>query len=200
MSDISQGEGWWLASDGKWYAPEQHHDYLPPPPVAAVQPPPFSQETAYAPPITTAQASPPFPTPPRSQVQGSPSVAPLGKSRSPAGVLGLSIVTLGIYYLYWYGTINGEIKRHDTHIKVTPGWCVVALFIPIANIVTAYMTAARIRQMQLDEGATQTISPVVALLLAIFLGIGYPLYVASQLSEHWHAHTVVMLRGVIPSV
>src|SRR5262245_38169099 len=26
MSDTSQGEGWWQASDGKWYAPEQHPD------------------------------------------------------------------------------------------------------------------------------------------------------------------------------
>ncbi|MEY2451119.1 MAG: hypothetical protein QOD92_693, partial [Acidimicrobiaceae bacterium] len=24
MSDISQGEGWWQASDHKWYPPEQH--------------------------------------------------------------------------------------------------------------------------------------------------------------------------------
>ncbi len=24
MSDISQGDGWWQASDGKWYSPEQH--------------------------------------------------------------------------------------------------------------------------------------------------------------------------------
>ena len=24
MSDTSQGPGWWLASDGKWYPPEQH--------------------------------------------------------------------------------------------------------------------------------------------------------------------------------
>ena len=26
MSDTSQGEGWWQASDGKWYPPEQHPD------------------------------------------------------------------------------------------------------------------------------------------------------------------------------
>jgi uncharacterized membrane protein HdeD (DUF308 family) len=24
MSDVSQGPGWWLASDGKWYPPESH--------------------------------------------------------------------------------------------------------------------------------------------------------------------------------
>ncbi len=26
MSDTSQGSGWWRASDGKWYPPEQHPD------------------------------------------------------------------------------------------------------------------------------------------------------------------------------
>jgi len=25
MSDISQGDGWWQASDGKWYPPESAH-------------------------------------------------------------------------------------------------------------------------------------------------------------------------------
>ena len=26
MSDTSQGPGWWLASDGRWYPPETHPD------------------------------------------------------------------------------------------------------------------------------------------------------------------------------
>lgn len=36
MSDIAQGPGWWRASDGRWYPPEQHPNYqrLPPPPTA----------------------------------------------------------------------------------------------------------------------------------------------------------------------
>lgn len=29
MSDTSQGPGWWLASDGKWYPPERHPGYRP---------------------------------------------------------------------------------------------------------------------------------------------------------------------------
>ena len=32
MSDTSKGDGWWLANDGKWYAPELHSEYPPPPP------------------------------------------------------------------------------------------------------------------------------------------------------------------------
>jgi len=117
----------------------------------------------------------------------------LGKDRSPASVLGLSIITLGIYYLVWYYKVNDEIRKHDPSINVKPGWAVVALFVPICNLVSGYSTAARIRQMQLDEGATQTISPIVALLLQIFLGIGYPLYIASQMREHWHAHRLTAL-------
>ncbi len=35
MSDVSQGPGWWLASDGKWYAPEQYVQPAPPSQTAA---------------------------------------------------------------------------------------------------------------------------------------------------------------------
>ena len=34
MSDTSQGPGWWQASDGKWYPPEQAPGYQPPAPAA----------------------------------------------------------------------------------------------------------------------------------------------------------------------
>jgi hypothetical protein len=40
MSDVSQGLGWWQASDLKWYPPERHPDYVPPPP-----PPPADDVT-----------------------------------------------------------------------------------------------------------------------------------------------------------
>jgi hypothetical protein len=31
MSDTSQGPGWWLASDGRWYPPETHPGHEPEP-------------------------------------------------------------------------------------------------------------------------------------------------------------------------
>lgn len=115
-------------------------------------------------------------------------IGPVGKDRSPAAVLGLSIVTIGIYYLYWYGSLNGEIQRHDPSIRVSPGLAVLSQLVPIANLISAYATAARLRQMQLDDDNSDTISPVVALLLYLLLGIAYPLYLASQAREHWHGH------------
>jgi drug/metabolite transporter (DMT)-like permease len=113
----------------------------------------------------------------------------IGKDRSPGAILGLSIITLGIYFLVWHGKLNAEIERHAPDIKVSPGLAVLAMMLPISNMVSAYGTAARIRQMQKDCGDGDTISPVVALLLFIFLGIGYPLYVGSQVREHWHGHS-----------
>lgn len=171
MSDVAQGPGWWQASDSRWYPPEQHPSYRPPPPVAHPVP----------------QA--PSPVPQQPYVHATTDV---GKDRSPASVLGLSIITFGIYYLVWYYKINDEIRRHDPDIRVSPGLSVLAIslgaLLIVPPLVSSYATAARIRQMQLDDGSQQTISPVVALVLHIFLGIGYPLYLASQIREHWHGH------------
>jgi CRP/FNR family transcriptional regulator, cyclic AMP receptor protein len=35
MSDVSLGPDWWVASDGKWYPPELHPNYIPAPPPRA---------------------------------------------------------------------------------------------------------------------------------------------------------------------
>ncbi len=43
MSEFSQGSGWWLAADGKWYPPQLHPSMGPPPP-----PPPSSMFQASA--------------------------------------------------------------------------------------------------------------------------------------------------------
>ncbi|HMS12005.1 MAG TPA: PASTA domain-containing protein [Microthrixaceae bacterium] len=46
MSDSSGGDGWWIASDGKWYPPESRPTTPPPPPPASgtapTAPPPYT--------------------------------------------------------------------------------------------------------------------------------------------------------------
>lgn len=48
MSDTPQGDGWWQASDGKFYPPEQHPGAAPPPPT----PDPTTQPTQVQPAVT----------------------------------------------------------------------------------------------------------------------------------------------------
>ena len=56
MSDVPQGPGWWQASDGKWYSPQQAPGYAPPgyaPPGYAppgYAPPGYPPPAGYAPP------------------------------------------------------------------------------------------------------------------------------------------------------
>lgn len=42
VSDLPQGEGWWQASDGKWYPPHLHPSVTPPPPPPVRSSPPWS--------------------------------------------------------------------------------------------------------------------------------------------------------------
>jgi hypothetical protein len=44
VSDQSQGSGWWLASDGKWYPPESAPAVQAPPPPVGFQPSGYPQQ------------------------------------------------------------------------------------------------------------------------------------------------------------
>jgi hypothetical protein len=39
------------------------------------------------------------------------------KRRSPLGVIGLSLITIGIYGLYWYYKVNDEAR---TYLRTSP--------------------------------------------------------------------------------
>jgi hypothetical protein len=81
MSDVPQGDGWWLASDGKYYPPEQHPDAVrQPPPLPPPVPP-----TPPAPTVPTMPAVPPAvpPTAWTSPPAGSPAVGPPAAWTSP---------------------------------------------------------------------------------------------------------------------
>ncbi|HVA03928.1 MAG TPA: DUF4190 domain-containing protein [Acidimicrobiales bacterium] len=51
MSDTSQGPGWWQASDGRWYPPQQQPGYWapPPPPMSGMPVAPYPGSVPYVP-------------------------------------------------------------------------------------------------------------------------------------------------------
>lgn len=81
MSDTPQGEGWWQASDGKFYAPEQHPDYVPP------APPP--------PPPTAAPPAPQVVPPPPGAIPPAPSTPGSGRKIWPWVLLGVLVLFVG---------------------------------------------------------------------------------------------------------
>ncbi len=70
MSDVSQGQGWWIASDGKWYPPELHPSVRAQPEAAVapgaattvtVEAAPAAAVSSGAPAAAVAQRGPQFP-------------------------------------------------------------------------------------------------------------------------------------------
>jgi len=109
-----------------------------------------------------------------------------GKVRSPAGGWLLALVTLGIYYLFWYYNVNKELRDFDPSIRVSPGIAVLALFVPIVNLVSIYNTGGRIRQAQTAAGAVPAASGLAGMLLAFVIGLDLPYYNA-QANHAWRA-------------
>jgi hypothetical protein len=61
------------------------------------------------------------------------------KRRSPGGVFFFPIITLGIYFIYWFAKTRGELKASGETIPTT--WCYI---VPILNFVWLFWLARAI--------------------------------------------------------
>ncbi|MCL4499582.1 MAG: DUF4234 domain-containing protein [Chloroflexi bacterium] len=121
----------------------------------------------------------------------------LGKDRSPVGVVFMSFITLGIYFVYWHYKVNKEMAAYDIRIEVSPdvsaiavslGWLI--LFIP--SFVSVYNTVARAQIMFEYNEPTIAISPGYASFLHALILLGfpmlslfYPAYLQGKLNRFW---------------
>ena len=112
MSDGTQGEGWWQASDGQWYPPEQHPGAqapaAPQDPTAAM-PAPFGPPPV-GPPPTGAPMGPPI-GPPAGPPMGPPpgGPAPVGNNNAKyiiGGVVAVAIIAIAAFLL-----LGGDDKK-----------------------------------------------------------------------------------------
>lgn len=111
--------------------------------------------------------------------------------RDPLGVLGLSFITIGIYWLYWYYTINDEIRRYERDESVRPGIALLAVtlgWVVIAPpFISVYNTSKHIVRMQERTGITQTLSPALNTILLLVIAIAVGLYSQEHLNKIWDA-------------
>jgi hypothetical protein len=113
------------------------------------------------------------------------------KKRDPLGVLGLSFITIGIYWLYWYYTINDEIRRYEKDESVRPGIALLAVtlgwVIIVPPFISVHNTSKHIVRMQERAGITQTLSPAINVILLLVVGIAIGLYSQEHLNKVWDA-------------
>ena len=81
------------------------------------------------------------------------------KKRDPLGVLGLSFITLGIYWFYWYYTINDEIRRFEKDDTVRPGMALLADHAGVAHHRAAvHLRVQHVEARRPDGGAARASS------------------------------------------
>ena len=101
-----------------------------------------------------------------------------GKIRNPLAVIGLSIITLGIYGIFWYYYANKELaeigKAHNSHeCGDAPGTSVLAITLGALIIVPAFISAynfcKRIQAAERLTGAPQGMEPGLLFVLYVFI-------------------------------
>lgn len=111
--------------------------------------------------------------------------------RNPLGVLGLTLITLGIYGLYWYYKVNEEILRYTKDDTISPARSLLAVFpgglIIVPPFIAYYNTANHIVRMQEQRGLPSQISPALVVILGILIFIGMAAYMQEHLNRVWDA-------------
>lgn len=109
--------------------------------------------------------------------------------RDPLGVLGLSIITLGIYFLYWYYQVNDELRRFERDESISPvrslmavlfGWIII-----VPPFIAAYNTAKHVQGVERRMGIQPELEPALVIVIMLFVAIANGVYVQEHLNRVW---------------
>jgi len=96
--------------------------------------------------------------------------------RNPLAVLGLSVITLGVYFFVWYYKINDELRRSENDESISPmrslmamifGWLII-----VPPFIAMYNTAKHVQAMETRLGVQQTLEPSLTILLLVLFSFG----------------------------
>ena len=117
------------------------------------------------------------------------------KIRNPLGVVALSIVTIGIYYVFWWYFINREMRdlgrARNRDLGQSPGESVLAItlgaLIIVPALVTLWRTSARIESSQEAVGLSNRASGPIIFILLLLIGPVGIWYAQTELNKAWEA-------------
>lgn len=105
----------------------------------------------------------------------------VGRQRSIGTQIGLSVITLGFYGVYWAYQSHEDIKQHTGE---GIGGVLGAVIYFIAGIVTLFLLPVEIKKMYEADGQTSPVGPATAFWI---LALVIPWYVKCQgaLNRYW---------------
>ena len=129
------------------------------------------------------------------------------KLRNPLGVVGLSIITIGIYYIFWWYYINREMRdfgrAKGTDLGQNPGNSVLAItlgaLIIVPAIVTLWTTCDRIQRTQETAGVDRPASGPIIFILLLLIGPVGIWYAQNELNKAWRAQAGAGSAASLPA-
>ena len=113
-------------------------------------------------------------------------MGPVGKVRNPWAVIGLSIITLGIYGLYWQYATFKEMKDSSGQGIGGGIGLLLAIFIGIVNV---FIMPSEVANLYKARGQEPPVSALTGLWVLIPL-VGFIIWiikVQGKLNEYWEA-------------
>ena len=111
--------------------------------------------------------------------------------RNPLGVLGLTLITIGIYGFYWYYKINEEIRDYTGDQTISPGRSLAAVIpgflLIVPPFIAYYNTATHLAAMERERGIASEISPALTVIIGILISIALGAYVQEHMNRTWEA-------------
>ena len=113
-----------------------------------------------------------------------PAWGPVGKVRNPWAVFGLSIITLGIYFLYWTYQVFREMKDHTGDGVGGPIGLVIGI---VVGFVNAFLIPSEVGNMYAKAGEPKPVRGVTGfwMLIPIVGFIIWLIKVQGALNERW---------------
>jgi len=124
--------------------------------------------------------------------------------RNPLGVLGLSFITIGIYFLYWYYKINDEVRRFEHDETISPARSLMAMIfgwiIIVPPFIAMYNTAKHVQAVEERLAIQPQLEPALTIVIMLLVSIGNGMYIQEHLNRVWDRATGAMpsLPGTTP--
>ena len=109
--------------------------------------------------------------------------------RNPLGVLGLTVITFGIYYFYWYYQVNDELRRFEHDETISPvrslmavlfGWIII-----VPPFIAMYNTAKHVRTIEERLSMPSQLEPALVIIIMLLFSIANGLYIQEHLNRIW---------------
>jgi hypothetical protein len=113
------------------------------------------------------------------------------KKRDPLGVLGLTFLTLGVYFFVWYFKINDELRRAENDQSISPTRSLMAMLfgwlLIVPPFIAMYNTAKHLQSLETRRGVGQTVEPALTIVLMLLISFANGIYMQEHLNRAWGA-------------